>query len=479
MSRLPSTGRPAETILHDLATRKAQDIDSAGSRLWSLVYYHSPELLELAQKAYALYISENALNPMAFPSLRRMENEIVGIVKELLHAPPDAGGTLTSGGTESIFLALKTARDYARAHKPHIAVPEVVAPLSAHPAFDKAAHYLGLRIVHTPLTSTGAADASAMEAAISERTILLVASAPSYPHGVIDPIADISVLAQKYNLLFHVDACVGGFILPFLEKNGISLPLYDFRVEGVTSMSADLHKYGYTPKGASVVLYRSRFLRRYQFFVYGGWSGGIYASASFSGTRSAGAIAAAWAVLHYLGEAGYKQAAQLAWETTQRIRAAVVEIPGLYIVGEPHATILAIGAHPPLDIYRIGDGLTQRGWFLDKQQNPPSLHLTVTAGHARVVEEFIADLRMVAAEESSRAARRGWRRRVGRTLLRAGLAILPERWVRSMARLVSRTAQADRPPRRTAALYGMMAALPKQDSVEKLVEDFLDKALEH
>lgn len=479
MNALPPVGKSPQEILNELDRRKAHDSDSSGSRLWSLVYYHSPELLEVAQAAYARYISENALNPMAFPSLRRMENEILSIAKSLLHAPEEAAGTLTSGGTESIFLALKAARDYARAHKPHLAIPEVIAPLSAHPAFDKAAHYLGLRVIHTPLTPTGEADLSAMEAAISERTILLVGSAPAYPHGVIDPIPQIAALAQKYGLLCHVDACVGGFILPFLEKNGIPLPPYDFRVEGVTSLSADLHKYGYTPKGASVILYRDRALRRKQFFVYAGWPGGIYASATFSGTRSAGAIAAAWAVLQYLGESGYKAAAQKAWEATQRLRQTVEAIPELYIVGTPHATILAIGAHSPIDIYRIGDGLAQRGWFLDRQQNPASLHLTITAGHTRVVEDFIQDLQAVVAEERQKVPQRRWRQRIGRRLLRGGLAILPERWIRSMARLLSRTAQTDAPPRRTAALYGMMAALPNQGSVETLVEDFLDKALSH
>ncbi|MCS7297160.1 MAG: aspartate aminotransferase family protein [Bacteroidia bacterium] len=479
MSGLPSVGRSAEDVLRDLEQRKARDTDSTASRLWSLVYYHSPQVLEVAQRAYALYISENALNPLAFPSLRQMENEIVGIVKALLHAPPQAAGTMTTGGTESIFLALKAARDYAFFHKPHIAHPEVIAPLSAHPAFDKAAHYLGLKLIHTPLDPSGKADVRAMEAAISESTILLVGSAPAYPHGVIDPISEIADLAQKYGLLCHVDACVGGLILPFLEKSGIAFPPYDFRVEGVTSISADLHKYGYTPKGASVVLYRQRELRRHQFFIYGSWPGGIYASASFSGTRSAGAIAAAWAVLQFLGESGYIEAAKAAWQATQAIRTAIKEIPELYIVGEPNATILALAAHPPLDIYRIGDGLAQRGWFLDRQQHPASLHLTVTAGHNRVVKRFLEDLRAVVSEEKHRSTQRKWRRQAGKALLRTGLAILPERWVRNMARLITRTAQAQEPPRRTAALYGMMAALPTQGSLEKIVEDFLDKALEN
>lgn len=477
MASLPVQGRSIEAVLTDIQGFKAHDADSAGNRLWSLVYYHSPEVQELAQRAYALYISENALNPLAFPSLRRMESEVVGMVKEVLHCP--GAGTMTSGGTESIFLALKTARDFARAMRPHLAQPEVVAPISAHPAFDKAAHYLGLKLIHTPLTSEGSVDLSAMEAAISERTILLVGSAPSYPHGVMDPIPAIAALAQKYGILCHVDACIGGWILPFLERSGVSIPPFDFRVEGVTSLSVDLHKYGYTPKGASVILYRSRELRRYQFFVYGGWPGGIYASASFSGTRSGGAIAAAWAILQHLGEVGFVEAAQKTWAATQRLQTEIQQIPELYIVGKPAATVFAIGAHPPLDIYAVGDALARRGWFLDRQQKPPSLHLTVTVGHASIVEDFLRDLREAVAEERLRVGRGAWRRRVGRVALRTGLSILPERWVRTMARWISSTAQADRPPRRTAALYGMMASLPQQGSVEKLVEDFLDRALEN
>ena len=477
MTQLPPKGRPVEEVLAAIDQLKHHDTDSTGSRLWSLVYYHSPEVHRLAQEAYARYIAEHALNPLAFPSLRKMENEVVGMVKVLLHCPAEGAGTMTSGGTESILLALKAARDWARATRPHISVPEVVAPVSAHPAFDKAAHYLGLKLIHVPVDSAGRADVAAMRAALSERTILLVGSAPSYPHGVMDPIPEIAALAREYGLLCHVDACVGGFVLPFLEKIGVAIPPFDFRVEGVTSLSVDLHKYGYTPKGASVILYRERQLRRYQFFVYGGWPGGIYASATFSGTRSAGAIAAAWAVLQHLGEEGYILAAKAAWEAAQRIQAAIAEIPELYIVGEPVATVLALGARPPLDVYSLGDALARRGWFLDKQQKPPSLHLTVTAGHARVVDAFIQDLREAVAEERLQARRGSWRRRLGRQAVRTGLAILPERWVRSMARWISRTARTDHPPKRTAALYGMMASLPQQDSVEKLVEDFLDQAL--
>ncbi|MCS6790928.1 MAG: aspartate aminotransferase family protein [Bacteroidia bacterium] len=475
---LPKEGRPISDILAQIDSLKEREWNSTDSRLWSLVYYHSPEVLEVARQAYGRYIMENALNPMAFPGVRFMENELVRIAKALLHAPSTSGGVVTSGGTESIFLALKAARDYSRAEKPHLAQPEIIAPLSAHPAFDKAAHYLGLRMIHTPLLPDGSADVQAMEAAISERTILLVGSAPSYPHGVIDPIPAIADLARKYNLLFHVDACVGGFILPFLEKLGIAVPPFDFRVEGVTSLSADLHKYGYTPKGASILLYRERSLRKYQFFTYGSWPGGVYASASFAGTRSAGAIAAAWAVLQYLGEKGLIAAAQAAWDTTQRIRQFVENTPPLYIVGKPNATILAIGAYPPADIYAIGDELSKRGWHIDRQHRPPSLHLTVTVGHARVVEAFLQDLREAVQIEQGRASRRSWQRKLLRSSLQIGMAVLPQRWVRGLSRWISSSARSNRPPRRTAALYGMMAALPSHTSVEKLAEDFLDKALE-
>lgn len=474
---LPPEGSPAQAVLTRLAELKAKDADAVGSRIWSLVYYHSPELHAFLQAVYGQFIAENALNPMAFPSLRRMEQEAVGMVAELLHCPAEGGGTMTSGGTESLFLVLKAARDYSQAHRPYLAQPEVIAPLSAHPAIDKAAHYLGLKVIHTPLRPDGSADVSAMAAAISEKTILLVASAPSYPHGVLDPVAEIAALAKAHGLWCHVDACVGGMILPFLEEIGVSLPPYDFRVEGVLSMSVDLHKYGYAPKGASVLLYRDRSLRRYQFFVYADWPGGIYPSATFLGTRSGGAIAAAWAVLQHLGRKGYVEAAQLAYATAQKIRQAVSEIPELYVVGAPLATILAIGAHAPIDIYAVGDRLAERGWFLDRQQLPASLHLTVSRGHVRVVDAFIEDLKAAVAAERQRRTK-SWLDRASHKAIRTGLRVLPPGWVRTMARLVSRTASLDQPPKRTAALYGMMGSLPSKGQVETLALDFLERALD-
>jgi len=252
-----------------------------------------------------LFFSENALNPTVFPSLRRMETEVVAMTAALLGGDEHTVGNMTSGGTESLLMAVLTAREWGRAHKPDVQAPEMVLPATAHPAFEKAAHYFGVRPVHVPVGPDLRADVERMRAAITPRTVLLVGSAPSYPHGVVDPIVEIAQVAQEHGLLCHVDACVGGFELPFLRRLGYPVPDFDFQVPGVTSMSADLHKYGYAAKGASVVLYRDSALRRHQFFAYTDWPGGVYASATLAGTRPAGPIAAAWAVLHYLGEEGY------------------------------------------------------------------------------------------------------------------------------------------------------------------------------
>ncbi|MEN2993201.1 MAG: aminotransferase class V-fold PLP-dependent enzyme [Bacteroidia bacterium] len=474
---LPQKGRPPEAILADLEAFKKADADAKGGRLWSLVYYLNPELLDLAAKAYRQYILENPLNPAAFPSLKRLQGDILRATYELFHLPPEGGGTLTSGGTESLFLALYAARSYAQQHRPEITQPEVVAPSSIHPAVDKAAHYLGLRLIRTPLTEGGTADPEAMEKAISPNTILLLASAPAYPHGVMDPIAEVAALARRYNLLFHVDACIGGFILPFLERLGVEIPPFDFRVEGVTSLSADLHKYGYTPKGLSVLLYRTRALRRYQFFVQEAWSGGIYGSVGFAGTRSAGVLAAGWAVLQYLGQNGYLAAAQQAWTATQRLKAALTEIPALYLVGKPVATIVALAAHPPLNIYEIADELAQRGWFLDRQQNPPSIHLTITAAHATVMDAFIEDLRAVVAKLQRGARPRYWYERLRQGLIARVLRWLPQSWV---DRLVQRfrPQASELSPKRLAPIYGLLGALPSGGPTREVVLDFLEKSLD-
>ncbi len=470
---LPPRGRSREEILADLRHLKARDAAWKQGRVFSLVYYAGEEVLDVLREAALLFFSENALNPLAFPSLRRMETEVVAMVAGLLGGDEDTVGTMTSGGTESILLAVKAARDWAREHRPTPDVPEIVAPSTVHPAFDKAAHYFGLRLVRVPVGPDFRADVEAMRKAITPNTILLVGSAPSYPQGVMDPIPELATLAQEHGLLFHVDACVGGLFLPFLRRLGYPVPDFDFRVPGVTSMSADLHKYGYAAKGASVVLYRSAALRKYQFFVSTDWSGGIYASPGIAGTRPAGPIAAAWAVMHFLGEEGYLRLTRQVMETVERLRQGIEAIPGLHILGEPVMSILAVGSSR-YDIYEIADAMALRGWHLDRQQRPPSLHLTVTPAHAAVVKAFLEDL-----EAAVRQVVRPDPARWGRTLLVRAAAALLRRLPQGVTRrLIARASGLFQPGSgvgRDAPLYGLMGSLPRREDVREAVLALLDQ----
>jgi glutamate/tyrosine decarboxylase-like PLP-dependent enzyme len=270
----------------------------------------------------------------------------------------------------------------------------MVLASSAHAAFAKASHYFGIRSTRVPVGEDYRADVDAMAAAIEPDTVLVVGSAPSYPQGVIDPIPELAALAAERGALCHVDACMGGFVLPFLERLGHVDRPWDFRVPGVTSISADLHKYGYAPKGVSTVTYRDRALRRHQTFVFDGWLGGAYGSPAMAGTRSGAPLAAAWAVLHHLGEEGYLRLVERSWGAAQRLQAGVRAIPELAVRGEPDATVFAFGAADPeaLDVFALGDELAARGWYLDRQTPPDSLHATVSAVHDASVDELVADL---------------------------------------------------------------------------------------
>jgi glutamate/tyrosine decarboxylase-like PLP-dependent enzyme len=430
--KLPENGRQASEVLSALDEMRANDARWRDGRTFSLVYYGGDELLTLLHDAFFKFFSENALNPMAFPSLRRMETEVVSMVADLLHGP-DAVGSMTTGGTESILMAVKTAREFA-ANTRGISQPEMILPDSVHPAFHKAAHYFNVKPVVVPVAADYRADVAAMRSAITPNTILLVGSAPSYPQGRVDPIPEIAALAEEHGLLCHVDACLGGMLLPFFAKLGQPLPAFDFAVPGVTSMSCDLHKYGYAAKGASTVLYRSRALRRHQFVVYTDWSGGLYGSPSMTGTRAGGPIGAAWAVLNYLGESGYLRMARQTLETVQALIAGVRAIPGLRVLGEPDMSVFSFAATDDADIYRVGDEMDARGWHLDRQQRPPSLHMMITAAHTGLAPQILADL--AAATQTARAA---------------GPA----------------TSGA-------AAMYGMMGSLPDRTMVREFVLDFMD-----
>lgn len=396
MAKLPEHGRSRDEILAQMDTMRSRDANWRDGRVFSLVYFAGDDVLDLLYAASRKFFSENGLNPTAFPSLRRMETEILQIVAALF-SDENAVGTLTSGGTESILMAVKTARDWARKERPAVQRPRVLVPSTVHPAFVKAGHYFDVDVVHVPVGPDGRADVAATAAAIDDQTIMLVASAPSYPHGLMDPVTAIAALAQERGLLCHVDGCVGGFMLPFAERLGDKIPPWDFRVPGVTSISADLHKYGYAAKGASVILYKSRDLRQHQFEVYVDWPGGIWASPSMAGTRPGGPIAAAWAVLQYLGEDGYLRLAKQTLDAARALQAGVRTIEGLYVVGEPEISLFAIGSDT-IDLYGLADRLDARGFFLDRQHRPATLHLTVTPAHAPHVERLIAELAAATAE---------------------------------------------------------------------------------
>lgn len=389
---LPTRGRSSDALLGELEAMRAGDVDWRNGRAFSLAYFAGDEVLELAKTAYARFSSENALNTDAFPSLRRIQSEVVATISGLVHGGESAAGFMTSGGTESLLLAVLAARERGRAER-GIASPEMVLPASAHAAFEKGAHYFGVKSVRVPVREDFRADVDATRKAINANTVLVVGSAPQYPQGVIDPIEALAALAADANVNCHVDACMGGMVLPFLEKLGEPIPRWDFRVPGVTSISIDLHKYGYTAKGASVILHRSKELRRHQTFVTQNWLGGTYGSSGVLGTKSGGAMAAAWAVLNHLGEDGYLRLTRSARATTLRLIDALGGIPGLRVVGQPQVTLVSFMGTDGLDVAALGAKLARMGWVLDFQGPPPSLHSTVNAVHEPVLDAFLADLR--------------------------------------------------------------------------------------
>ena len=472
---LPQKGRPKSEVIAAMSAVRDHDVKWRQGKAFSLVFHAGEDVSDLLKEAYTLFFSENGLNPSAFPSLRKFETEVVSMSAGLLGGGPEVVGSMTSGGTESILMAVKTARDWGRANRPQADPPEMILPATAHPAFEKAGHYFGVRAVHIPVDAGFRADIAAVRSAISPRTLLIVGSAPSYPQGVVDPIAELAAIAQEQKLLCHVDACVGGFMLPFLRRLGYPLPNFDFLVPGVTSISADLHKYGYAAKGASVILYRNAALRRYQFFVHADWSGGIYASPAMTGTRPGGAIAAAWAVMNYLGEEGYLALADTVMQTTHQMQAGVAAIPEVKVLGKPEMSVFAIGSER-LNIYEIGDEMGLRGWHLDRQQFPPSLHVTVNYAHSQVVDAFIADLTQSVATVKKPSLQKT-RDALLVALAQTAARLLPQRLVSRMTAGASGMVgvKGSALPQRSAAMYGMMGSLPNRGDLNELVLDLIDK----
>jgi sphinganine-1-phosphate aldolase len=399
--KLPARGMGKDEIVATLAEARQGDARWREGRTFGMVFDGGPELHDVVETVAQMFLHDNALNPLAFPSLGRIQSEVVGITADLLHAPDGAGGFMTSGGTESILMAVKAARDRARTER-GVTRPEMVLPTSAHAAFHKGAHYFGLTVHSVPVGPDFRADVDAMAAMVNDDTVLVVGSAPQYPQGVIDPIAELAPLAAGVGASFHVDACMGGFVLPFMEMLGHELPVWDFRVPDVTSISADLHKLGYAPKGASVIVHRTKAMRQYQTFVFDDWLGGLYASPAMQGTRAALPMACAWATLHHLGAEGYQRLTRLVLDTARTMADGIRAIDGLTLVAEPEAHLLAICAEPGwedhVDIFAVGDAMAARGWHHDRQGPPDSLHATVSAGNAAVIDEYLGDLRAAVAE---------------------------------------------------------------------------------
>ncbi|HUW89689.1 MAG TPA: aspartate aminotransferase family protein [Candidatus Nanopelagicaceae bacterium] len=431
---LPENGIPEENLLKKMEKIREDDINWKDGKVWSLVYHASEKHTEMLKKAFTMFFSKNALSPMAFPSLKQFETEVISMAVDLFGGDNRCCGSMTSGGTESLLMAVKTYRDWAREKFPHIKEPEMVVPSSAHPSFDKAADYFGVKIVKVPVDKeTHRADVKAMENALTKNTILMVGSACDFPRGVVDPISELASIAHERGIGMHVDACLGGFMLPFVKKLGNNVPDFDFSVPGVTSLSADVHKYGYGAKGASTILYRRERVWKHQFSVYTDWSGGIYISPSMRGTRPGGPIAAAWASMKALGNDGYLHLAKIVMQATKELIDGINQIPELYIIGDPVMSVFSFTSDS-VDIYNLGDIMDKKGWHLDRIQFPNALHMMVNPHHARIVDTFLKDLKEAVKEikEHPEASSEG-----------------------------------------DAAIYGMVASLPDRNKVKEYITNFL------
>lgn len=401
-ARLPAAGRDRADILRELeelrATEQAKWKEGFAS---GSVYHGDDEHIAFVNKAYNLQSQSNPLHPDLWPSAAKFEGEIVAMTAHMLGAGQIAApfgseqgicGSVTSGGSESILLAIKTYRDWARATR-GITAPELVLPTSAHAAFHKAGQYFNIELKQVPLDSEYRADMAAVEAAITPNTVALVGSAINFPYGTIDPIDRLGALAEKHKIGLHVDGCLGGYFLPWAEKLGAPVPPFDFRVPGVTSMSCDTHKYGYAPKGTSVVLYRGAELRHFQYFTTSDWPGGLYYSPTFSGSRPGGLSAACWAALMSMGESGYLEATKRILAALKIVHQGIAEIPELRVLGQPIGAFAI--ASDSVNMYLVLDQMSGRGWALTGLLKPCAIHVSPTLRHAQpgVAERFVADLK--------------------------------------------------------------------------------------
>ena len=389
-----TNGVSAENVFDEMESFRANDVRWRDGRVFTLAYSACPEALAVAEEAYRRFSGENALNTAAFPSLKRMQTDVVDTVAGWVHGDDNTAGFMTSGGTESLVLVVRAAVKRAEREGRLTGSPNMVLPASAHAALEKGADYFGVESRRVPVQSDWRADVDLMRDAIDNNTILIVGSAPQYPQGVIDNIPGIASLAREYDINCHVDACMGGVTLPYLEKLGEGVAPWDFRVDGVTSISVDLHKYGYASKGSGVLLHRNKTLRNDQVFMTDNWLGGMYGSSGILGTKSGGSIASSWAVMRFLGEDGYLRVTRSARTTALAIAQHIHSSKLLTMRSTPDSTLLAFGAADEKrhDVFALADALIQRGWYFDRQGPPSTLHLTVHAGHSQTYKEFLNDL---------------------------------------------------------------------------------------
>ncbi|GHJ90127.1 hypothetical protein NliqN6_6529 [Naganishia liquefaciens] len=389
--------------------QKMEKNDVKEGRVSGAVYHGGDEINEVIVDATSKFIVSNPLHPDVFPGIRKMEAEIVSMCLNLFNNPHGAG-TTTSGGTESILMACKAYRDWARATK-GISRPEMIIPASAHAAFWKASDYFGIKIHVVPVHKVSRkADVARMARAINPNTIMLVGSAPNFPDGAIDPIRDLAKLALRHKIGLHVDCCLGSFLMPFLKRVDRDLPDFDFSVDGVTSISCDTHKYGFCPKGSSVIMYRDADLRKYQYYIQPDWAGGVYASPSMAGSRPGSIIAGAWAVMTHLGQSGYAQSCEVIIGAARRLKTALHQDPvlsaDLYVLGDPLVSVVAFGSDT-VNIYAVGDAMGKKGWHLNALADPAALHLAVTMPTARNIDNLLKDLKEVLTEVKNSPAASG------------------------------------------------------------------------
>ena len=401
--KIPDKGRSRDDVMAELQGFGKEDLQTKGGRTWAYVYDSGREDVDkLAKEAYMTYLSQNALDPTVYPSTLKLEVALSRMAAAHLGGDENTVGNFTSGGTESCMLSVKTARDYARKHRPEIKEPEMVLPTTGHAAFHKAAHYFGIKKVLVPVDPvTFRADPVAMEKAITPNTVFMMASAVSYAHGVVDPIRELGQIALKHNILFHVDGCIGAFMLPYFKRLGADVPDFDFSVPGVTSMSMDWHKYAYCPKGSSVILYKNKSIRKHQLYACADWTGYTIINNTIQSSKSGGPMAATWAVLNFIGDDGYLEIARRTYEASKKIVAAIDQMEDVRVLGRPDLCLVAF-ASDTVNVFIVIDEMKKRGWYVQPQLaypgSPENIHLSISAVSLGQADAMLKDLKECIAE---------------------------------------------------------------------------------